>query len=188
MIRRLFFLLSLVISFTVAYGQHIKFMGTEVTGDYENFKDSLVLKGFTYIDSFETLHRFYGKFANEIVTLNVMSSPKTNTVFKVIVYFPEREEWKELKRDYFAKKELYKTKYPLDSDFEFFSSPYEDGDGYEMRAVTKGKCNYVSFFLAVGGHITVEIDKSSKIKVVYEDRENIKIGKTELEKNAIDDI
>ena len=163
-------------------------MRTEVTGDFESFKDSLELKGFTYIDSFETLHRFYGKFANEIVTLNVMSSPKTNTVFKVIVYFPKREEWKELKRDYFAKKELYKKKYPLDSDFEFFSYPYEDGDGYEMRAVTKDKCNYVSFFLAVGGDITVQIDKSSKIKVAYEDRENTKISKMELEKNPIDDI
>ena len=26
-----------------------------------------------------------------------------------------------------------------------------------------GKCNYVSFYLALGGHITIEIDKSSQI-------------------------
>lgn len=173
---------------TITHAEHIKFMGIEVSGNYENFKDSLKGKGFTYISSFETLHKFYGKFANEIVTLNVLASLKTNTVFKVIVYFPEREGWRELKKDYFSKKEIYKLKYPIDRDYEFFSSPYEDGDGYEMRAVSRGKCNYVSFFLAMGGHIIIEIDKSAQIKVVYEDRENIKIGQKELEQNAIDDI
>lgn len=167
---------------------HIKFMGIEVSGDYESFKDSLLSKGFTYMSSFETLHKFYGKFANEIVTLNVLASPKTNTVCKVIVYFLEREDWQELKKDYFSKKEMYKSKYPLDRDYEFFSSPYEDSDGYEMRAVARDKCRYISFFLAMGGHITVEIDKTAQLKVVYEDRKNIKVAKQELDQNAIDDI
>lgn len=181
------FSLTLCITSVQATG-HIKFMGIEVTGSYDNFKDSLKTKGFSYVSSFETLHKFYGKFANEIVTLNVLASPHTKTVFKVIVYFPIREEWRELKKDYFAKKEMYQTKYPIDKDYEFFSFPYEDGDGYEMRAVKQGKCRYVSFFLAVGGHISVEIDKTAQIKVVYEDRENIKVGQKELKQNAIDDI
>lgn len=163
-------------------------MGIEVNGNYESFKDSLGSKGFKYMSSFESLHRFFGKFANEIVILNVLASPKTHTVFKVIVYFPEKKDWNELKRDYFTKKEMYKSKYPLDRDYEFFSSPYEEGDGYEMRAVARDKCRYISFYLAMGGHIMVEIDKESKIKVVYEDRENIKIAQKELEQNAIDDI
>ena len=102
------------------------------------------------MSSFETLHKFYGKFANEIVTLNVLASPKTNTVCKVIVYFLEREDWQELKKDYFSKKEMYKSKYPLDRDYEFFSSPYEDGDGYEMRAVGKRQVQ-IYFFLPCYG-------------------------------------
>ena len=167
---------------------HVKFMGIEVAGNYETFKDSLERKGFLYISSFETMHRYYGKFANEIVRLEVLATPKTNTVFKVLVYFPEKDTWNELKKDYFAKKELYKAKYPMDRDYEFFSSPYEDGDGYEMRAVEKNKCRYISFFFAMGGHITVEIDKSGSVKVVYEDRENIKIASQELDQKAIDDI
>lgn len=40
----------------------------------------------------------------------------------------------------------------------------------------------------MGGHITIEIDKAAKLKVVYEDREKIKVAKQELEQNAIDDI
>ena len=185
------YLLLLVLTLYVANisaSNHIKFMGIEVNGNYDSFKDSLKAKGFTYMSSFETLHKFYGKFANEIVTLNVLASPKTQTVCKVIVYFPEREDWNELKKDYFTKKEMYKSKYPLDRDYEFFSSPYEDGDGYEMRAIAREKCRYISFYLAMGGHITIEIDKEAKLKVVYEDRENIKIAQKELEQNAIDDI
>lgn len=187
--KRIIFILTVicVVSHMQAAG-HIKFMGIEVSGDYESFKDSLLSKGFTYTSSFETSHKFYGKFANEIVTLNVLASPKSETVCKVIVYFPKREDWLELKKDYFTKKEMYKSKYPIDRDYEFFSSPYEDGDGYEMRAVAKDKCRYISFFLALGGHIAIEIDKTAQVKVVYEDRVNIKVAQQELEQNAIDDI
>lgn len=163
-------------------------MGIDVNGKYESFKDSLEAKGFVYTNSYETLHTFYGKFANEIVTLNVLASPRTQTVCKVIVLFPTKEEWGELKEDYFAKKEMYKSKYPLDKEFEFFLSPYEDGDGYEMRAVKRDKCRYITFFFAMGGHIAVEINKSAQVKIVYEDRENIKVAKNELEQTALDDI
>lgn len=187
--KRILFILVLIsaVSNLQASG-HIKFMGLEVSGNYEIFKESILSKGFKYINSFESLHRFYGKFANEIVTLNILTSPITKTVCKVIVLFPEKKDWRELKKDYFAKKEMYKSKYPLDKDYEFFSSPFEDGDGYEMRAVVRDKCRYVSFFLAMGGHITLEIDKTAQLKVVYEDRENTKLAKHELDQNAIDDI
>lgn len=66
--------------------------------------------------------------------------------------------------------------YPIDKDYEFFVSPYDDGDGYEMKAVAIDKCRYISFFLARGGHIVVQIDKTVRVKVIYEDRENIKIA------------
>lgn len=163
-------------------------MGIPVDGKYETFRDSLVSKDFIYVSSFETSYKFIGIFANEAVTVNVLVSPRTNTVCKVIVYFQEHEKWKELKEDYFAKKELYRSKYPLDKDFEFFIDGYEDGDGYEARAVMRDKCRYVSFFLATGGHVTVEITKTMQVKVVYEDRENIKVAQKELEDNALDDI
>ena len=186
--KRILLILALIIAIpNLQATGHIKFMGIEVSGDYE-IKDSLLSKGFTYISTYETLHKFYGNFANEIVTLNVLASPKTRTVCKVIVYFPKREKWQDLKKDYFAKKKMYKTKYPIDKDYEFFSIPYEDGDGYEMRALERDKCKYISFFFAIGGHIIIEIDKDAQLKVAYEDRENIKVARQELEQNAINDI
>lgn len=184
-------LLTIMLMFVVnnlRASNHIKFMGIDVNGSYESFRDSLEAKGFIYMSSFETLHQFYGKFANEIVILNILASPKTNTVCKVIVCFPEKEEWNDLKKDYFSKKEMYMLKYPMDRDFEFFSSPYDEGDGYEMRAVARDKCRYISFFLAMGGYITTKIEKTAQVKIVYEDRDNIKIAQKELEQNVIDDI
>ena len=163
-------------------------MGVEIAGDYSSFKDSLESKGFVYTTSFETMYKFYGRFVNEIVKLEVLATPRTNKVCKVIVYFPEKETWSDMKKDYFDKKRLYSEKYPIDRDYEFFSFPYEDGDGYEMRAVALDKCKFISFFLAIGGHITLEINKSSQVKVVYEDRVNIKTAQKELNQNALDDI
>ena len=65
-------------------------MGVEVTGMCNDFRDSLETKGFVYISSYKTLYEYQGMFANEKVTLNVLVSPKTKTVCKVIVYFPQK--------------------------------------------------------------------------------------------------
>ena len=102
--------------------------------------------------------------------------------------FPQKEKWYDLKRDYFNKKELYSSKYVLDKDFEFFSSPYEDGDGYEMRAIASEKCTYTTFFLAPNGGIILEIDKKKRIVVSYEDTLNTQLSKDELFEKAFDDI
>lgn len=186
---RILFAFFFIIQFANAYStNHIRFMGLSVTGDIDQFKDSLVIKGFSYIDSYESSYKFFGKFANEIVTLTVLASPDTKTVCKIIVDFPQKSDWKDLKKDYFTKKDLFKSKYPMDSSYEFFSSPYEDGDGYELRAVSREKCTYTSFFLAVGGYIIIEIEKTAQIRVTYEDRENMKIAQEELKQSAIDDI
>lgn len=172
----------------ISCAEHIKFMDMEVSGDAGKFKTSLIKKGFKYIKSFESSYEFMGKFANEYVRLTVLASPETKKVCKVIVYFSEKKTWVDLRNDYFEKKNLYKEKYPLDAEFEFFSSPYEEGDSYEMRAVKTDNCRYKSFFLALGGYITVEIEKTSNIKVIYEDRENTKIAQKELKQSALDDI
>lgn len=163
-------------------------MGLPIAGSSDFFVQQLEKKGFSKLSEFESSVNLYGKFANEIVELMVLSSPRTKTVCKVIVYFPEKSNWSDLRQDYFAKKKLYRSKYLMTDDFEFFSSPYEDGDGYEMRAVAAEKCNFTSFFSEPGGHIYIEICPKKCIKVAYEDNVNIKIAKEELEFNAFEDI
>lgn len=123
-----------------------------------------------------------------MVKLEVVAAPKTRTVFKVIVYFPIRSDWNTLKKEYFEKKKMYSIKYLLIEDFEFFSPPYEDGDGYELRALKKEKCDYISFYETHGGHIDVSIGNNAQILISYEDDENIKKAKDELYQKALNDI
>lgn len=187
-------LLSFILSFffLTAFSQqqeeHLNFMGRPIAGSSEYFISFLEEKGFVKIDEFESSYSFVGKFANEIVNLTLLASPKTKTVCKVIVYFPDYSSWSELKSDYFKKKNLYRSKYLLTDDFEFFSSPYDGGDGYELQAIAKDKCKYVSFFKDFGGHITLEVCPKKCIKVTYEDDANIKVAQSELESKAFDDI
>ncbi len=159
---------------------HIKFMGIEVNKPIRAFKDSLYKRGFKSIKTDKNTYRLYGKFANEFVTIRIIAMPKTQNVCKVIVLFPKKSTWSQLKTDYFNKKKMYLSKYLLDSDFEFFSAPYEEGDGYELRAVLNNKCKYVTFFKVEGGHIAVNIDKDAQIKVTYEDEENINLAQKEF--------
>lgn len=168
--------------------EHLNFMGRPIAGSSELFISFLEEKGFVKTEEFESSYSFIGKFANEIVNLTVLASPKTKTICKVIVYFPEQQTWSSLKSDYFTKKRLYNSKYLLSDDFEFFSSPYDDGDGYEMRAVAQEKCKYTSFFKDFGGHITVEVCSKFCVKVTYEDDYNIKVAQSELEAEAFNDI
>lgn len=75
---------------TTSSAEHIKFMGVPVGGNVAAFKDSLKAKGFIYKMSFKTLYSFEGIFANEVVAVEVLASPKTKQVCKIIVYFPQK--------------------------------------------------------------------------------------------------
>lgn len=167
---------------------HILFMGIPLNGTVEVFSLRLEEKGFTKVGEKEGSINYYGKFANELVKLTLVASPRTNTVCKIVIDFPEKESWSQLRNDYLEKKTLYNRKYLLTDEYEFFSSPYEEGDGYEMRAVVRDKCKFITFFSTEGGHIWVEICEKCCIRVTYEDTINIHVANEELQSNAYDDI
>lgn len=168
--------------------EHMLFMGMPIAGSAECFITKLEEKGFVKSSEYETLYTFHGKFANEFVELSFLASPITKTVCKVIIYFPEKTSWDKLKADYFEKKELYRSKYLLSSEFEFFIDPYDEGDGYELQAVALEKCKYYSFFKDTEGGIVLSICPQKSVKVTYEDTKNMKIAKQEFESKAFDDI
>ena len=172
-------------SFAMANARHICFMGIELKGPAINFVDSLKSRGFIFTNSkYNSCYNLKGIFKGENVSLSVITTPKTNQVCKVVIFFPKRENWHELKSEYIQIVDLYKEKYPLNDEFAYFASPYDEGDGYEMKAIAMGKCQYISFYIAYGGHISVEIDKKACVKIVFDYRTNRKIGHYEL-KNMI---
>lgn len=183
-----FLLLSLASATAQTPEKHLSFMGMQMVGTSDVFASRLKKKGFTQKKKIESITYFYGKFANEFVELELIASPITNTVCKIVVYFPFKKTWKSLKEDYLNKRKLYSLKYFRTDDFSFFSSPYDEGDGYELRAVQEGKCDYASFYEEEGGHLSLEISPKQKVKVSYEDDINMLIAKKELERKAYNDI
>ena len=183
-----------------AQDQHLKFKGIPIDGTLTNYVKALKNAGYEFIcqspdDSGAALS---GTFTNKDVTILVVTTPKTKTVWKVVVFFEDQNDWYSLKSDYKDLKASLTSKYGQpDPVFEFFSSPYEEGDGYEMTAIWSDKCNYISFF-AVNtdsgnslGEITVEIAKNEtkgRIALSYEDAANTTLMKSEKEAIVYDDL
>lgn len=167
---------------------HISFLGIPLNGTVEDFSLRIEERGFNIVKERESSIIFAGTFANELVKLELIFSPKTKTVCKITIDFPEKDIWSQLRSDYLEKKSLYQSKYFLSDEYEFFSYPYEEGDGYEMRAIVQEKCRFISFYSTVGGRIWVEICKNCCIRITYEDTINIHIAKEELKYNAFDNF
>jgi hypothetical protein len=98
--------------------------------------------------------------------------------------------WSLLKSQYEEYKELYKKKY---SDiecksFEFFKDPYDEGDGYELQALSLDKCIYASFFDTPAGYIAVKLSSTACVSISYEDGINIELRDSERESEALNEI
>jgi len=79
--------------------------------------------------------------------VHLVASKKTKIVWKFAVWLPASYSWSSSKSEFLKYKEIFIKKYgEPKSDYNFFSSPYEEGDGYEMQALNKDKCTYSCYF------------------------------------------
>lgn len=130
-----------------------------------------------------------GSFLNKTCEVWVYCTPVSRTTTKVIVYMPKDNSWSSLKSTYLTLKEQYTKKYGTPSDeFEFFSTPYYEGDGYETQALELEKCTYSTYWQVPYGVIGVSISEFLQIRLVYEDAHNIKIMEKESMQAAYDEI
>ena len=177
--------------------KHYSFLGIEMNMKVDEFAIKLIQeKGYEvlYVPDDSTAYILGGQFAGiEDCKIFVLGTPKTKTVWKVAVSFPDKKSWYSVKSDYIKLVDSYKKKYGKpDIHKEFFTSPYEDGDGYEMTAISLEKCHYITIFEKDDVMIGINIDngnnRTAHVMVTYEDIINKKL--TEKEKNEIidDDI
>ena len=130
-------------------------------------------KGFSFISNIENGIVLEGDFAGfsncEII---VSYSPYINLVWRIIVLLPQKSQWYDLKEEYFRCKDLFLKKYGKPQSYEYFTSPYEEGDGYEMTAVSSENCSYASYFDTSLGFVVVKISVDERVMFVYEDKCN----------------
>ncbi len=169
--------------------QHLDFRGVPICGHIDNFVAKMKELGYTYVEKDGKLALMKGQFANRDVDLVIVSSPKTKQVWKVAVFFPEQVSWSSLKSLYFEYKDLYKIKYGSPkNEFEFFSSPYYEGDGYELQALRNEKCTYFTYFERSNGLIAIQLTGSVRLSISYEDSANAELKESERTSSALNDI
>jgi hypothetical protein len=82
-------------------------------------------------------------------------------------------EYPTAKSNYETMKEILTKRYGTPSDsFEFFSDPYEEGDGYEATAIAVGKGTFSTYWEKNdNGILALEIDEDVDVGVGYETKE-----------------
>lgn len=158
----------------------MSFKGIPFNTSLSEFTKQLTSKGMvlshTQTESTLIATTFKGNFAGySDCEVFVFSTLDKSCIFKVSVYLPVKTIWGDLKSCYNGMLDSYKDKYgePKD-DFKFFSTPYYEGDGYEMTAVEIEKCFYAAIWELRYGNILMEISKYKQVRIVYEDENNIK--------------
>lgn len=88
-----------------------------------------------------------------------LATPQTKIVWKFCVWLPITSSWSSSKSEFLKYKEIFTKKYgEPTSDYNLFSSPYEEGDGSEMLALKNDKCKYSCFFEdEVGNELVIEL-------------------------------
>jgi hypothetical protein len=159
--------------FYSSYGQ--EFLGIKVEGKKDAVINAFKLKGFkiaTNSDMNRDVVRLEGMAGGNNIELAIVCSPKSKTVWKFSVYLPAKTSWNSLERDYEDYLKILTDKYgEPKSKYAFFSSPYENGDGYEMTAVSAEKCTYSAFWPPQIG-VSIKITKYKQVNISYENAIN----------------
>ena len=187
-------ILSLIV-LSASAQEHLKVKGIPIDGPSSSFIAKLKAAGLkTNVRFSEALGRpiLDGDFANLSDCTYSFLETKDGTVCKVIIMSDHITGWYSCKSKYEDLKELLRTKYKVDGIYELFRSPYYEGDGYELSAISQEKAMWKTYFSCDEGHISISIDASNTsegyITVVYEDEINMSKFVAEREKKYSDDI
>lgn len=171
-------------------GEHLLFRDVEINGTVNDVCSALSQLGYSApipIDGGSVIVQ--GDFAGVAnCELLVLRSRYEDYVWKIIVIMPENNNWYSLKSDYERFKEMFRKKYGKPDSYEYFSEPYEEGDGYEHTALSVGKCSYISFFNVPLGTISLRISESGAISIAYEDKINAERNSNDIDNIASDEI
>jgi len=163
------------------FGKEIpEFLGIEVDGKRDEVIEKFKAKGFIVKNDKDNVVSMKGSVGNRNFDLNIVSTPKSKIVRKFAVYLPEQSTWNILLDEYTRYKMTLTDKYGKpESSFDFFSSPYQLGDGYEMTAVAADKSHYAAYWTLKGYALSIEISKWKQVRIAYENENNSKIAEKE---------
>jgi len=189
-------LLAFSFSFQIESSIAQKFNGVECGKPLNETVAAFLAKGFVK-EQFDPNDPSYVRLVGYINGVKhdvyLVASKKTKIVWKFAVYLPASSSWSSSKSEFLKYKEIFIKKYgEPTSDYNFFSSPYEEGDGSEMLALKNDKCTYSCFFEdEVGNDLFIKLVSITygKAQVVlhYQNKNALKLNneeKSEIEQNT----
>lgn len=172
-------LAMLLLATTISYSQ--TFNGVAVSGQTKSVVDSFKVRGFSEIQRTDGVVIMKGKLMGKNFELYIISTPKSNQVYKVSGYFDEETSWYSIKSEYNALHDILIQKYGKpDNKYNSFLKPYYEGDGYELQAIANDKSNYASFWFGKdNANISVKISKFKMITITYENAKLVEVNDKE---------
>jgi hypothetical protein len=150
-------------------------------------------KGFIYLpeDSEKGFYTLRGTLLGYDCEVYVSGTKKTNQLMKVSAYTQKETTFSSLTSTFDNIYTLMEAKYGKSEKecLDFFSSPYNRNDGYEMTALTVGKYVRVCQFPSDSSMMPfMIIDKFPKVRISWEHKENMKLNKLENMEKAKDEL
>jgi len=188
-------LLFVIISITIAQvntdkSDHLSFKGVPIDGTLNDYVLKMKKSGFMHTGTNNGIAILKGDFASyKNCTVGVSTLKAKDLVSKIVVLFPEVENWSSLSSNYFNLKEMLTEKYGQPADFkEEFQSYTPENDGSKMSSVQSGHCKYYSIYETEKGTIELSIEKgdypNAFVKLAYFDKIN---GET-IKQDALKDL
>lgn len=169
--KKVFFIIALLLTSTNLVSQNTDstsnassvtkkyvFQGFEIDGKRKAFCDSLKKKGFTVVETLDEKHMtiLTGEMSKKTVKVYVVSTPKSDTVRKIAVFYPNREDWFSLSSDYSQLEKILNSKYGEGKCVELWLSPWTDDHlGNEMVAL--GSDKLIKYCIWKENNISLEI-------------------------------
>jgi hypothetical protein len=176
--KTLFTCIALFISLLVNAQE---FMGVKVEGSRSQITEAFKAKGFTVLQNSpeNNVVTMKGTVNSNTVELYASFTPRSNKCWALTVFLPEKTSWYSLKDQYKDYLNILIEKYgEPNNKYSFFSSPYYEGDGYELQAVRLEKCTYSAFW----SNVSIQISKFKQVKIHYENATNAALDDEEKKK------
>ena len=155
-------------------GKHLEFKGIPINGTKEAVASQLERMGYKFIDGGVEGILLGGKFAGiDNCQILISSSLHTGKTYSISVFTPQSLNWWGVKGEYEKVKSMLQKKYGNPTErTEFFSDPYEEGDGYELTAFSTGNAFFVTKYTTNVGEIRTHITNDAQVLITYVDKEN----------------
>lgn len=172
--------------------QHLSFKGVPINGTLQEYTTAMVKAGFYYEGTQDGISLLTGDFAgykNCIVGVSTLKN--LDVVSYITVFFPDKDTWKSLQKDYEMLKSMLTEKYgtPSDSKEKFTGYIGNYDNGLVMIAIKEGKYEWYTIFSTELGDIELSIMegteyKTGKVRLSYYD----KINYEKVRSSAMDDL